>query len=319
VLVLDRAAIDSLLAPRDVLDAVERAFRAHATGRAVMPSKVYLSLPEHGGDFRAMPAFCEGAAGLKWVYSYPQNPRRHGLPTVGAVILYSEPATGQTLAVMDGTLITGLRTGAAAALAARCLARPDAASLGLIGCGAQGRASLRMLRELRPFGRILLHDRDPARAEALAGELPHGTAAVADVAAAAGCDVLITCTPGAGPLFDADLVRPGAHVSAIGADAPGKQELDPRLVARSLVVVDDRDQAVHSGEINVPIARGFFRPEGIAATLGEVLVGRHPGRTDADQVTLFDSTGLAIQDVATAQRVYERARERGVGRELALG
>ena len=319
MLLLDRQALASLLDYPSVITAVEEAFAAHARGDTLMPAKVYLSLPQFGGDLRAMPAFVGGAAGVKWVNSHPRNPAERGLPTVMGIVLLNDPATGQPLAIMDGTLITSLRTGAAAAVATKHLARADARTLGLIGCGAQAPHLLRAIAAVRAFDEVRLFDRDPERPQKLALELtdlPTQPASQQDTAA---CDVVTTATPGLGPILEAGWLRPGAHVNAIGADGPGKQELDPRILARARVVVDDLEQAVHGGELNVPIGRGQFAEAQIAATLGEVVAGLKPGRQDASQVTVFDSTGLAIQDIATASLAYRRAVERGVGQEISLG
>jgi alanine dehydrogenase len=266
-----------------------------------------------------MPAYCAGAAGIKWVNSHPRNPELFGRPTVGAVIVYSDPRNGEALALMDGTRITALRTAAAAAVATQCLARVDARSVGVIGCGVQARHALAAILHTRPVGPIALYDRRDGQAEQLRCALGRTDAVVASAEEAAACDILLTCTPGLGPVLRDAWVGPGTHVNAIGADAPGKQEVDAGIVLRTRVIVDDREQAIHSGEINVPIEPRVFDPQEIAATLGEVLVGAHPGRQSDDQVTLFDSTGLAIQDVAVARCAYDRAVERGVGTRVDLG
>jgi ornithine cyclodeaminase/alanine dehydrogenase len=318
MLLLDRATLAGLLDVRDVIAAVEAAFAAHARGETLMPAKVYLPLPQYGGDLRAMPARVQGSAGLKWVNSHPRNPAEHGLPTVMGVVILNDPRTGQPLALMDGGIVTSLRTGAAAAVATKHLAQPDAGRLGQIGCGAQAPHLVRSVAAVRRLEQIVLYDRDAARAEALAGELAPLPARVGRLEEAAGCDVVTTATPGLGPVVRADWVRAGAHLNAMGADGPGKQELEVVLLGRARVVVDDLEQARHGGEINVALAHGQFREEQIAATLGDVIVGRAEGRARADQITLFDSTGLAIQDVATARLAYDRAGAAGVGQEIRL-
>ncbi|HEY3082255.1 MAG TPA: ornithine cyclodeaminase family protein [Chloroflexota bacterium] len=318
MLLLDRATLAELLDVGDVIAAVEGAFAAHARGETLMPPKVYLPLPQHGGDLRAMPAYVRGAAGVKWVNSHPRNPAEHGLPTVMGIVILSDPRTGEPLALMDGGIVTSLRTGAAAAVATRHLARSDARTLGQIGCGAQALHLVRSVAAVRRLDEIVLYDRDPARAEALVARLAPLSARVGRLEEAAAGDVVTTATPGLGPVVRAEMVRPGAHLNAMGADGPGKQELDIALLGRARVIVDDLEQARHGGEINVALAGGQFGEEEIAATLGDVIVGHTVGRERADQITLFDSTGLAIQDVATAQLAYDRARGLGVGQEIRL-
>jgi ornithine cyclodeaminase/alanine dehydrogenase len=319
MLLLDRGTIESLLDVAAVVEVVEGAFAAHARGETVMPAKVYLPLPQHNGDLRAMPAYVDGAAGVKWVNSHPRNPAEHGLPTVMGIIILNDPRTGQPLAIMDGTLITSLRTGAAAAVATRHLARKDARTLGLIGCGAQGPSLVKAIAAVRDLTEIRLFDRDPARVQALIkklGTLPARPATTDEVAA---CDIVTTATPGVAQVLSAGQIRPGTHVNAMGADGPGKQELDPAILCAARVVVDDHEQSVHGGELNVAIERGQFDPAAIAATLGDVVTHKKPGRGSADEITLFDSTGLAIQDIATAQLAYERAVARGAGQQIQLG
>jgi ornithine cyclodeaminase/alanine dehydrogenase len=312
-LILSRSAMTSLLPMAEVLAAVEGAFRAHGEGRARMPPKVYLPLPEHAGDFRAMPAFLEGAAGVKWVSSHPENPARHGLPAVSGLLILNDPETAAPLAVMDATWLTALRTGAAAAVASKHLAAARPHSLGFVGCGVQARTLLEAHRVIYPGDlELRMADRDAEAAQAFAAQAGGRATSIAEAAA---CDIVCTSTPARAPVIDADWVSPGAHVNAIGADAAGKQELDPRLLSRCRIVVDDLEQARHSGEINVAMARGDLAPEEIHATLGEVIAGRKPGR-EADETTLFDSTGLALQDLAVARLAYERARARGVGTEV---
>jgi alanine dehydrogenase len=318
MLVLDRCALELLLDDESVVTAVEAVFAAHGRGETVMPPKVYLSLPACGGDFRAMPAYAAGLAGLKWVNVHPHNPVEHGLPTVMAVVLLNDPQTGQPLAILDGGTVTRLRTGAAAAVATRHLARPGARTLGQIGCGGMAPCLVRAVALVRPFDEIVVAARNPAHAAALVAQLAPLPARAGSLREAAGCDVVTTATPSTEPVVLADWVRPGTHVNAVGADAPGKEELDPALLRRGRVFVDDRAQAVHSGEINVPIAQGSFRADEVVATLGEVVAGAAPGRRAPDEITVFDSTGLAIQDLAVGRLAYDRARAAGAGTELRL-
>lgn len=297
------------------LSAVERAFTAHGRGDALMPPKVYLSLPKYDGDFRAMPAFLDGAAGVKWVNAHPRNPEKHKLPTVRAVYVLSDPETASPLAIMDGTLLTAWRTGAAGGVAAKYLAKKNPRTLGLVGCGVQARVLIDAHRAV--FGNaleLLLADASEATAKALQAEKG---GRVVSTQEASGADIVCTSTPSRVPVVKREWVRPGAHINAMGADAPGKQELEPRILLDGRVFIDDTEQALHSGEVNVPLHDGLLKPEQIAGTLGEVLAGKKPGRA-GDEITVFDSTGLAVQDLSLARALYEAALARGLGQSIDL-
>lgn len=309
LLFLDARAVHSLIAMPQVIEAVEAAFIAYGRGEARMPPKVYLEVPD--GDFRAMPAYVGGAAGVKWVNVHPQNPTRYGLPTVMALIIYNDPTTGVPLAVLDGTLITRYRTGAAAAVATRALARPDARTLGLVGCGGQAEAHLLALTTVLKPERIYLADRRREAAERLAVRFPDLDCQVVDVERACAADVVSTLTPAREPFVRRAWLRPGCHINAMGADAPGKQELETEVLLEARIFVDDWEQASHSGEINVPYSQGKIKS--VAGTLPDLLCGRIPGRRSADEITIFDSTGLALQDLAVARLVYDAATRTGVG------
>jgi alanine dehydrogenase len=326
-LILTRRDVAALVQPADAVQAVERAFALHGRGETRMPPKVYLPLPEFEGDFRAMPVFiphleygdgARAAAGVKWINAHPRNPERHGLPSVVGVFILSDPETAHPLAIMDATVMTALRTGAAAAVATKRLARADASTLGIVGCGAQARSVVRCHAALQPWSEILLSDLRPELAGAVAKDLHDLPCRVVDGAAAAAADVVCTMTPSRTPVVSAKDVRSGAHINALGADAPGKRELDLEIVLRSRVFLDDREQARESGEVNVPLREGALSEEAILGTLGEVIAGLLPGRTGGQDITIFDSTGLAVQDLAVAVLVYERARSRGVGESISL-
>jgi alanine dehydrogenase len=320
-LLLDPEDVTESASMAEVIDAVEGAFAADARGDTQMPAKSYIDLPQHGGDFRSMPAYIDAgdweAAGVKWVNSHPENPDRHDLPTVMGTMIYSEPATALPLSVMDGTTLTRLRTGAAAAVATRYLAREDASSLGLVGAGIQAYSQLEAIAEVRPVREVVVADRDPeAVAEfreryGRAYEVREGS-----VAEAAACDVVSTTTPVREPIVDD--VGEHTHVNAMGADAEGKHEIADGVLTDAKIVIDDYDQCTHSGEINVPWSQGVLGEEDIHAELAEVVAGERSGRESGDGVTVFDSTGLAIQDVAAAHVVYERACAEGAGTEFAL-
>jgi alanine dehydrogenase len=310
--ILDRDQVARCLTMRETVTAVEAAFRAFAQGEATMPPKVYLPIPEVDGDFRAMPARFGDYAGLKWVSSHPHNPRVHGLPAVIAVFILSDPRDARPLAIMDGTILTERRTGAAAAVASRWLAHAHT-TVGFLGCGAQARAILDAHRAVFGDGfEVLAHDRDPAMAAAFAS---HAGGRAVSLEAVSAVDILNTITPSRAPIVRAEHLLPHTHVNAMGADAPGKRELSLDVLKGARVFVDDPGQALHSGEVNVPVHEGTYAADELAGTLGEVIAGRlarGPGRT------VFDSTGLGIQDVAAAAVAFERARRSGIGLELAL-
>ena len=296
------------------VDAVERAFAAHARGEARMPSKVYLDLPEQQGDFRAMPSLMGQYAGVKWVNAHPHNRERYDLPTVMGTYVLSDPRSGFPLAIMDATLLTALRTGAAAAVATKHLANLPLTRVGFVGCGVQARMFRDALRVLGPF-ELLAADRDPERARAFAKESAGRAVSLEEASA---CPVVCVATPSSTPVVQRAWVKPGAHLNAMGADGPGKQELDPQILHDARVVIDELEQSTHGGELNVPIAQGLYSEAQIAATLGEVIIGDKRGRTSPEQITVFDSTGLAIQDVALAAALYERAKQRGLGQLLEI-
>jgi ornithine cyclodeaminase/alanine dehydrogenase len=308
-LMLSQSDVRSVVTMDAALSVVERAFVAHGMGESVMPPKVYLSLPQHHGDFRAMPAYYAGSAGVKWVNSHPENPERHGLPAVLALYILSDAETAVPLAVMDGTILTALRTGAAAAVASKHLARACPRTVGFVGCGVQSRFLLEAHRAAFGDIEVLAYDRSVEAADRFAKEAGGTRAPIERVAAA---DVVCTSTPSRSPIVERAFVRAGTHINALGADAPGKQELDPRLLCDAKVIIDDWEQATESGEVNVPLHQGSYQRDRIHATLGEVLAGKKSGRV-GDEITIFDSTGLAIQDLALARHVYEAARAKNLG------
>ena len=290
------AAVD----PADAVDAVREAFIAHARGEWLMPSKVYVAVPPDG-DFRAMPARGGGYAVLKWVTSFPRNPER-GLPTVSGIVLLSDTTDGRLLAQLDAGAVTALRTGAAAVLAAETLAAADGPA-GVIGCGVNGRA---VARTFLARGRdVVLWDTDPARATAVAEELGAGAARTREEALGAG--VVATVTPGREILFPPGGLRAGQHVCLMGADGPGKAEIAVEELVRARVVVDEWEQASHNGDVARALEAGALGRDGVTE-LGSILLGEAPGRADAGEITVFDSTGLAVQDLAVAALVYERYR-----------
>ena len=299
------AALD----PADALEAVREAFVAHARGEWSMPSKVYVPAPPDG-DFRAMPAAGAGHAVLKWVTSFPGNPAR-GLPTVSGVVLLSDGATGELRALLDAGAVTALRTGAAAVLAAETLGVQDGGPAAIVGCGVNGRA---VARTFVARGRsVALWDARRGQAERVAEEL--GARAVEREEAFAS-DVVVTVTPGAEILFGRDSLQPGQHVSLMGADGPGKAEIAVEELLRVTVVCDEWEQASHNGDIARAAADGRLKREDVAE-LGRVLLGQEEGRGGEEDITVFDSTGLAVQDLAVALAVFERYRSNTDAKEFA--
>ncbi len=323
-LLLTQRDIERLMTMKTALRVVEQAFKAQANGAVLMPPKIYLTLPDGVSDFRAMPAYLAhpAACGIKWVNVHPRN-RTKGLPTVMAIIVINDPATGFPLAVLDGLSVTRMRTGAAAGVAAKTLARPRSKVVGLVGCGAQALSQLHALAERFALQEVRVWGYRSGESRRFCRQMRRRIpAALVPVATVASCvreaDIVVTITPSRRPLVMRDWIRPGTHINAIGADAPGKQELDPRLLREAIVVVDDRAQAIHGGEINVPVAKGQFRPAAIRATLGEILLGRAAGRTSPQDITIFDSTGVAVHDVALGHAVVRQALRHRRGRSVQL-
>ena len=307
----------------EVIVAVQEAFAAYEAGRVRMPAKSYIDLPEYDGDFRSMPAYMASgewdAAGIKWVNSHTNNVDAHGLPTVMGTMIYSDPETAFPLAVMDGTTLTRKRTGAAAAVATDHLAVPDASSLGIVGLGVQSYTQLEAIATVRDVETVVVADEREAAIEAFIERFGDAfDVRAGSIAEAASCDVLSTVTPVESPIVEAADLGEHTHVNAMGADAPGKNELAADVVTSAKLVIDDYEQCTHSGEINVPWSDGVLTDEDLHAELGEIVAGKRPGRTPEDGVTVFDSTGLAIQDVAAARVVYERADAEGEGTGFGL-
>jgi len=307
-LLLDRNTVRTLMRMADVINVVEEAFKMCGEGKGKMPAKVYLSLEQ--GDFRAMPAALPGCAGLKWVNVHPRNPSR-GLPSVMAVLIYSDPETGYPLAIMDATEITAYRTGAAAAIASKYLARRSPHTMGVIGAGYQAYTQILAHAELFEPISVSASDISKAAVDRLAQSLPHFSIKNCSIQEAVASDVVCTLTPSRSPVVKREWIRPGTHINAVGADAPGKQELDPSILKEAIVVVDDLTQASHSGEINVPIQKGLYSANEVYGTLAEVIVGRKKGRIDSKAITVFDSTGIAVEDIAVAKLLFEKAQQAG--------
>jgi alanine dehydrogenase len=300
--VLDAEAVLAAVSPELAIKRTRLAFERHAAGEWVMPAKVYLDSPPNG-DFRAMPARGDGLALLKWVTSFPHNAER-GLPAVTGALLLSDAATGELVAIMDCSSVTSLRTGAAAAVSALALAREDARSAGVIGCGVNGAWAARCLAAAG-FGPGVCSDPRAERAGALASELGWE---VGERDRAAGCDVVVTVTPGEEPVILATDLLAGQHIAVLGADAHGKAEVEAAALERCRLFCDEWEQASGGGELSGPVERGEVGREDVTQ-LGDVLSGATTGRGSPEEITLFDSTGLAIQDLGIATAVLEAWRD----------
>jgi len=287
------------LNPKEVNRVVEQAFADHGKGLVQMPPKIYVTLPQ--GDFRTMPAYLPslGIAGVKIVNVHPDNPAR-GLPTVMALMILLDIPTGKPEAIINATQLTDLRTGAAGAVACKYLSPKKEVILGLVGTGRQAQAQVAAIGQEIRINEIRVWSRNPVHAERFSTDIQGIECHSTSIERVCDCDVLVTTTPSRTPVVMSRWVHEGTHINAIGADAPGKEELEPALLSRARVFVDDMAQAVHSGEINVPIQHGLYSKEMIAGTLGEIVIGKK-GRKQPDEITIFDSTGLAIQDLAIAK------------------
>lgn len=303
VLILSAQDVRALLTIDDCIAAVEEAFLLHAQHRSVGPAS--LSLHVEGGAFHVKGAALGRSLAVKVNGNFFDNPAR-GLPRIQGVIVLADAGDGCPLAILDSIDVTILRTGAATAVAAKHLALPDAHTLLVCGCGLQGRISIEAIRRVRTIDEVLLYDVDPARAAALAAEVG---GRVVDRPVDAG--IIVTCTPSRSAFLDH--ARAGTFIAAVGADSSEKQELAPSLMASSAVIVDDLAQCASFGDLRGAIAAGAMSEQDIRGTLGDVVAGITRGRQSNEEVVIFDSTGTALQDVAAAAIVYERALAAGVG------
>ena len=294
--------VERAVSPHEAYDAVRAAFEAHARGTWSMPSKTYVT-NYPAGDFRAMPAIGDGHAVLKWVTSFPGNPPK-GLPTVTGLVLLSDAEEGTLLALFDAAAVTALRTAAAGVLAADTLCRSEASSYAVIGAGVNGAETARMLVA---HGVVpLIWDLDEGRRRFVAERI--GAQEATSAAEALASEVVVTVTPGAAVLYPEGSLEPGQHVSLMGADGPGKAEVAIAELSRTHLFCDDWEQASHGGELAAGVAAGVVTQDTVTE-LGAVLIGEADGRRSAGDVTLFDSTGLAIQDLAIAKAAFTKASE----------
>jgi alanine dehydrogenase len=310
---------------KEVIQSVERAFKEKGMQKVQMPPKIYLNFNQYEGDLRTMPSYLEtlDIAGVKIVNSHSRN-KEIGLPSVMAIIEIVDPKTGRPLAIMDGTNITSYRTGAASAVATKYLACQNSKVLGIIGAGAQAYTQVEAISKVVHIEEIVIFDIAKEASDRLAAYITERNIAskvsIKDEAknVAKEADILVTLTPSKSPIVYASWLKEGVHINAMGADAPGKQELDPEILKAGKIIVDDVEQTLHSGEINVPLSEGILKKEDIYAELGEIVVGSKKGRVNESEITIFDSTGLAILDVAVGHLIYQKALTKNRGTMIKL-
>jgi len=330
-LILSRTDMMGLLTPAEYVDCVEMAYRRHGEGRCYLEPKGHIVLDKYPGEWEVMPSYIEEpvegvpeAAACKWVSIRENNRAEFDLPTVFSILVYTEPETGFPLAIVDGSYHTMMRTGASGAVSVKWMAREDSKVLALVGAGDVGIGALRTCASVREWDEVRVWSRTQATLDAfMESEGPRHpglnirpSTNLEDVVP--GADAVVTMTTGADPVVRDEWVTPGMHIAALGSDLAGNQELESAIAARSRIFVDDIRQCVPDGEINVPLTEGVIAESDVAGEIGEVICGAKPGRTSDADITLFDSTGIAIQDSATVPLEYERAVAAGVGVEKKM-
>jgi alanine dehydrogenase len=324
-LILGRSDMVGLLSPGEYNDCVEHAYRMHGLGRVYMEPKGHIVLERYAGEWEVMPSYIEEpeAAACKWV-SIREDNARYELPAVFSILIYTHPETGFPLAICDGSHHTLMRTGSSAAVSAKWLARPDSQVLAIVGAGSVGLGSLLTCAEVFPWREARVWSRTQESLDRLLAQARPQLPDLEIVASTdlervvRGADVVVTGTHARSWLIDDAWIAPGTHLAALGADLAGEQELDPRILQRARVFVDDIRQCREDGEINVPLREGAITEEHVAGEIGKVVCGELEGRQRDDQVTVFDSTGIALQDSATVPLEYERAVAAGVGIEKKM-
>ena len=322
-LLLSEQNVKKLLSIEDVMQSVELAFKMKGLGHVQMPCKQYLFFKKYNGDLRTMPSYLEESdiVAVKVVNSHPENRVKHNLPSVMATIILIDPKTGAPLAIMGGTWITDLRTGVAGTIAAKYLAKEKPKIIGLIGAGAQANTQLMsLLHHYKNIQQVKIWSRSEKTQsnflkfmKSLHIEKPKLILVKRIEEAVQYSDIVVTTTPSTEPLILEKWISKGTHINCIGADAPGKQELDPNILIKSKIIVDDWNQGCHSGEINVPLSKRIINKTDIFGDICEIVAGLKPGRTSKNEITVFTSTGLAIQDAATANVVYQNALRKKLG------
>ena len=325
-LMLGRSEMIGLLTPNEYNDCVEQAYRMHGEGRYYMDPKGHIVLDRFPGEWEAMPSYIEEphAAACKWVSIRERNREKYNLPTVFSILIYTHPETGFPLAIVDGSYHTVMRTGAAAAVSAKWMARKDSRKLAIVGAGHMAEGALATCNAVFKWSEVRVWSRSQATLDHFVKvqqpkyetfEIKPSTDLEATVR---GADVVVTVTPARKPIVMASWISPGTHIAAVGADKSGDQELEGKLLKGARIFVDDIRQCRTDGEINVPLSQGLITEKDIAGEIGEVITGKKRGRTSDSEITIFDSTGIALQDSATVPLEYERAVAAGVGIEKKM-
>ena len=327
VLLLNRKDLESILTMKDVMKAVEEAFRQFALGNVKMPLRPLIRLEKSNGSVNYMPAYVGGinALAVKVVAVYPDNPKNHNLPTIQGTVLLHDPETGSLLAIMDGGFITAMRTGAASGVATKYLARKNAKVLGIFGCGTQARTQLAAVNETRKLETAKAYDVLPQARKTFSEEMSKKlginvipTDNPKDVVT--NSDIIITATTSKEPVFKGKWLENGCHINGIGSHfGPGWREFDETTIKRAKVVVDSKEACLkEAGDIIDPIQMGVISQDHIYAELGEIIAGKKKGRINDDEITLFKSVGLALQDTATAMKAYEKAKALNIGKTVSI-
>ncbi|MBC7098699.1 ornithine cyclodeaminase family protein [Candidatus Bipolaricaulota bacterium] len=319
---LSAADVKQALPMREAIEAMEEAFVELSCGRAVVPKRMHLAIPELASTALLMPAYAQGYVGLKLVTLCQENPAK-GLPLIHALVVLVEAGEGRPVAVLEGSSLTALRTGAASGLATRLLARPDAEVAAVFGAGVQGRTQLEAVCTVRPIRKAYVVDPDREKARAFAAEMTKRLSIPVQVAspgeALAEADVVCTATTSTTPVFLDHQLKEGVHINAIGSYKPHMQEIPEETVCRAKVVVDQREACLaEAGDLIVPLRRGLINPDDIHAELGEIAAGLKEGRSSPEEVTLFKSVGSAIQDLMASVKAFQAARRRGLGTKITM-
>jgi ornithine cyclodeaminase/alanine dehydrogenase len=327
-LLLTRKDVEAVLTMKDTIAAVEEGFRQLALGNVIMPQRTAIRISDYHGLHLGMPAYVGGAEGggslaLKAVTVYPDNPAQYGLPTTIGTLLLHDPRTGALVAIMDAGFLTAMRTGAASGVATKYLAREDARSAGVFGAGVQARAQLTAVCEVRPIERAVIYDTVSEARENYAAEMSERLSIPVeptdDPRACAENDVIVAASSSRTPIFEGAWLAAGTHINGIGSHSPDARELDTLTIQRAKVVPDYAPACLaEAGDLIIPIQEGAITEDHLHANLGEIVAGLKPARESAEEITLFKSVGLAVQDAASATRVYELAQAAGVGVEIEI-
>lgn len=319
ILVLSAADVKKLVDMRAIIGAVEDAFRAYGKGTSKLAPITLCLIDKYEGELEIKSGYVdEFCSATKILLYYKDNPSKHGIPALSGTIVLNDIHNGKPFAVLDGAYITANRTGAAGAVAAKYLARPDSETVGVIGAGVQGRAQVRALNELFKIKTVKVYDIDNRRVndyvKEMSAQYPFRIEkAESPAEAVMNADIVLTVTTSTKPIVQNQWIHEGMHINAIGADAPGKQELDAAIIPRTKLVVDSVAQCVERGEIQTAIRQGLLKKENIYAELSDIVLGGKPGRENPREITMFDATGMIVQDITTAYAVYQLAKKQGLG------